>query len=1030
MNKQKGDEYELFIRNFIRHVLNEEAHLWSHTPETILIKAGIIGSHNEHRLKRKDNKDNPLHDTGIDIIQVNVDGSVSLVQCKNGYEKGVTMANLAGFNAWMATLEHLMGYVYYTHKLSHNITSLPKNKRIEYVKKPFIEDKPIDQYKGFVVDADKLIYQNKAKDLAIEYYKEKNKGIISMPCGTGKTYTSYLIAQNYKQIIIISPLKQFAQQNLDRYVEYGYANNGLLVSSDGTRDVDVIKALIQSQESFLLSSTYDSIDVIQQLIQFMTNPIIIIDEFHNLSKSNVMDEDNDMYKIINGDNKILFMSATPRVYEIEQDDDSDFEKETFGEIIYNMSFTDAISNKYITDYKIWLPSIHEDNAELLNELTVYEIDATIKSKCMFLFSCLLNNGSRKCIIYCVDTNEMRLMMKCMQQLDEFYCLDIEMNEIVSSTTEKNRGIRLRYFAKSKKICLMFSIRILDECIDIPACDSIYITYPSQSKIRTIQRLCRCIRTDKNNKFKVGNIYIWCDEYDKILETLGGIKEYDVMFKDKIKINVGNFYGSNDIKELQKDTKLIEKYIIGTKEYKMISRKEKIEAIKKYINENKKRPSKHDKNNNIKQLGQWLNNQQHNYVTKNGLMKYQEIYDEWTHFINDDRYKKYFILIDHVLLWTQHFERSRKYFDENNTRPSAHDKDDNIKQLGRWINNQQANYAKKEHLMKNQEVYDLWTDFINNEKYKIHFNLTDRLSSWKQSYDHIKHYIDEYYKRPSAVDKDEDIRQLGRWISLQQTNYAKKEQIMKNEEIYDLWTLLITDEKYSIYFMDDISAWKKILDRIKQYIDEFNKRPSSADNEKYIRQLGQWISDQLKNYAKKNNLMKNQEIYDLWTDFINDDKYSSYFVDYISLWKKVLDQIKQYIDEYNKRPSKHDKNNDIKYLGNWISCQQTNYAKKHKLMKNEEIYELWTNFINDERYKIYFMDNVLFWKQQLDKVRKHVDDNNKKLSPTDEDDNVKHLGIWIKCNKSNYAKKQYIMKNDEVYDLWTTFINDEKYKPFI
>ena len=692
MNKQKGDDYELFIRNFIRRKLNKKAYLWSHTPETILIKAGIIGSHNEHRLKRKDNKDNPLQDTGIDIIQVNEDESVSLVQCKNGYEKGLTMGDLAGFSLWMASLDKLIGYVYYTHKLSHNITSLPKN-RIEYIKKPFLENKPI-QSNDFIVDADKLIYQNKAKDLAIKYYKENNKGIISMPCGTGKTYTSYLIAQNYKQIIIISPLKQFARQNLDRYVEYGYSNNALLISSDpdGTRDIDTIKTLIQSQESCLLSSTYDSADVIQQIVQYTNNLLIVVDEFHNLSKSNVTEENDDMYKIINSDNKILFMSATPRVYEIEEDGDSDFEKKTFGETIYNMSFTDAITNKYITDYRIWLPSIHEDSTELSNELTVYEIDATIKSKCMFLYSCLLNNGSRKCIVYCVDTVEMRLMMKCMQQLDEFYCLDIEMNEIVSSTTEKNRGIRLRNFAKSNKVCLMFSIRILDECIDMPTCDSIYITYSSQSKIRTIQRLCRCIRTDKTNKFKIGNIYIWCDEYDKILETLGGIKEYDVMFKDKIKINAINFYNKGDVKELGKDIKLVEKYIIGIKEYKMISRKEKIEAIKKYTDEHHKGPSTVDKDDNIKRMGRWLNNQQSNYAKKEYIMKNPEIYDEWTNFINDDRYKVYFM--DNISFRKQMMDQIKKYIDEHHKRPSTIDKDNNIKQMGYWLSTQQTNYAKK------------------------------------------------------------------------------------------------------------------------------------------------------------------------------------------------------------------------------------------------------------------------------------------------------------------------------------------------
>ena len=69
----------------------------------------------------------------------------------------------------------------------------------------------------------------------VEYYKNNDRGILSLPCGTGKTYTSYLISKNYNQIVILSPLKEFAKQNLTKYVEYGYEYNTLLVDSDGTR---------------------------------------------------------------------------------------------------------------------------------------------------------------------------------------------------------------------------------------------------------------------------------------------------------------------------------------------------------------------------------------------------------------------------------------------------------------------------------------------------------------------------------------------------------------------------------------------------------------------------------------------------------------------------------------------------------------------------------------------------------------------------------------------------------------------------
>jgi hypothetical protein len=83
----------------------------------------------------------------------------------------------------------------------------------------------------------------------------------------------------------------------------------------------------------------------------MNNPLFIIDEFHNLSKNNITNEEDYFYKLLNSDHKLLFVSATPKVYDLE---DEDYKLDLFGSIIYNMSFTEAIDKKYITDYKIWL----------------------------------------------------------------------------------------------------------------------------------------------------------------------------------------------------------------------------------------------------------------------------------------------------------------------------------------------------------------------------------------------------------------------------------------------------------------------------------------------------------------------------------------------------------------------------------------------------------------------------------------------------------------------------------------------------
>lgn len=68
-----------------------------------------------------------------------------------------------------------------------------------------------------------------------------------------------------------------------------------------------------------------------------------------------------------------------------------------------------------------------------------------------------------------------------------------------------------------------------------------------------------------------------------------------------------------------------------------------------------------------------------------------------------------------------------------------------------------------------------------------------------------------------------------------------------------------------------------------------------------------------------------------------------------IWIIKLDRVKQYINENHKRPSSIDKNIEIKTLGSWISNQQSNYKKKLQIMKDQEIYDKWTNFINDEQY---------------------------------------------------------------------------------
>jgi hypothetical protein len=51
-----------------------------------------------------------------------LDGTITIVQCKNGYDQGVKIHDLAGLYMWLFNHAHLFGALYYTSKLHYQIT--------------------------------------------------------------------------------------------------------------------------------------------------------------------------------------------------------------------------------------------------------------------------------------------------------------------------------------------------------------------------------------------------------------------------------------------------------------------------------------------------------------------------------------------------------------------------------------------------------------------------------------------------------------------------------------------------------------------------------------------------------------------------------------------------------------------------------------------------------------------------------------------------------------------------------------------
>jgi len=882
MNKIKGDEYELFVLNHIRKINN--AWFWKDIPEEHLLKSGLIHSQNEYRLNRikyldSDDINNPYRDVGIDILALTKDNKYIFVQCKNGYKNGITIADLAGFSYLMFQHQSKEGHVYYTSKLSIHIRDNHINKQMKFIKLTQENDiVKIQQKKYELYD-----YQKDAINNLEKWFDEDRddniRGVLNLPCGTGKTLISSHIANKYRSVVIISPLKQFAEQNLNRFLEYFPKFKGLLIDSEGSRDIEEISNFIckNKDKKLLFSATYKSIDIVNQLTEYlMYDPLIIIDEYHNLSKNNMMNKDDEMNKLLVSCHKILFLSATPRIYELENTEykNDDF-SEIFGGIAHKLSFSDAIKNKYICDYKIFLPLVDEDYDSIYDyiqkEINIKKIDDKLKAKCIFLLKCMLYHGTKKCIVYLESIKEIELFKSALKELDKFYCTNLLIYTLSSNDFHSNDKNNFEYNSREWKLdkfqnvtrpTVILSVQILDECIDVPSCDSIYIAHTTTSKIRTVQRMCRCLRKDNNNPNKIGHVYLWCTKYDDILETISGIKEYDIDYISKIRFEKAGLISNDDKVDYDKEKneeKLINRWFVGVNEFK---------------------------------------------------------------------YEK----------WEETLQKVIDYIDKYGKRPSFYNNNIDIIVLGNWVYSQTANYKKNIGIMKIKKYREIWEKFI--QKYKQYF-MSDE-EKWRNMLKRIIDYIDKYNKLPSRTKKNNKDSILAIWITKQIIDYKNKKNIMKNNIIRKEWENIINDKKYIEFFVSNNTIWIETLNKVIEYIIENNKRPASNDKNENIKFLGNWISNQIKNYKKKIKIMKNNDIYIKWEEFIT--KYKQYFMTDEELWVDTIKNTENYIIKYKKLPPIKDKNNDISRMGQWISHQKQNYKRNIKSMKNIKIRTEWEKFI--------------------------------------------------------------------------------------
>jgi len=904
-------------------------------------------------------------------------------------------------------------------------------------------------------------YQIECKNLIIE---SKSNVIISLPTGTGKNLiiinslkekTKYLILVPY--IILMEQIKDEIKKQFPKLARSIQCIGGGENVYDDKKNICIC--------------VYNSIDIVKEYAE--TFEKIFIDEAHHIKTpeiyvneednidscdDNNLEDDDEEDDLENDEDdeeldneEEIDSEDDEEIKEIEQVEEKDNENDniskTFiaeiaslskynnnvylsatidkqeGFVYYYKDIREMIKKGYLCDYTIHIP--------------IFSEDPTNKSVCEYLIK-----NYRNIIIYCNSQKEGNTINKLMNSIQK------GCSQYVDCKTSKITRKKIIDKYKSGDIPFLVNVRILVEGFDAPITKGVvFMHLPSNGKT-IIQIIGRCLRlhegknianvilpfSSKGDEDSINNFLKVMAKNDSRLRNsyeekkLGG---YISISKVDKQDNIDDDEKEDDEEDIKdnEDNEIELKFNMIFDSMGKIKNREQLwlirfEDVKKYIDENGKRPYRHIKHNKNKILGLWIDRQTYNYKKKTCIMLNQIIYNIFKEFITCEQYKIYFQpnVGTYEEKWINKLEEVKKYININNKRPSQLNKNIEIRILSRWITTQFNNYNNKKYLMKNNIIYNKWTNFINDEKYKLYLQTNEEI--WINKLEEIKKYIDKNNKRPSSSEtKDKSISNLGQWLLSQTRSYKNKNNIMKNKIIYDIWTNFINDDKYKIYFQSNEEIWIDILKQVIIYIDKNNKRPSSENEDKEISKLGKWLLTQTKNYKKKLEIMSNEIIYNNWTNFINDNKYQQYLEKRDDKWLNMFIQLTNYIDINNKIPSY--KNNKILYK--WLSHQKLNYKNKTDIMQNENNYNKWTKLINNTKYKQYFESYEDKWFIIFNKVKIYIDINNKRPSQVNKNNEIKYLGSWIGGQINNYKKQIDSMTNPKIYKQWSGFINDDKYK---
>lgn len=432
-------------------------------------------------------------------------------------------------------------------------------------------------------------HQEKALKQVEAGFQRIDRGKMLMACGTGKTFTSLKIAEHLagkgKRVLFLVPSLSLMSQTITEWAlqseveikAFAVCSDvqvGKRKANDDLADINThdlaypattkpeklaieVEKHATDEVMTVVFATYQSIQKVSdaQYSVFSNEPdlldgdieplgdfdLIICDEAHRTTGVTLATENESNFIKVHDQayikgRKRLYMTATPRIFGEKvkgaaKDNDallcSMDDESVFGEVFYSLSFSEAVSKKMLTDYKVLVLAVDEAmiskslQSRLSDENSELSLDDATKIIGCYRALTKLDvkndlmadqNPMKRGVAFCRDIKSSKRIESEFADVVETYinhemggdenALRCELKHVDGTFNATARNERLAWLKgepDENECRLLTNARCLSEGVDVPSLDAILFMHPRKSQIDVVQSVGRVMRRSEGKE---------------------------------------------------------------------------------------------------------------------------------------------------------------------------------------------------------------------------------------------------------------------------------------------------------------------------------------------------------------------------------------------------------------------------------------------------------------------------------------------------------------------------------------------------